>query len=273
VVGVVIVLLLVLFNFFGLFLPYVDLRPMYHVKAAFQFVPEEETSFDAPFEGVLHKVHVRPGDEVKAGQVLFEFDVRQLNIEKAGYEHEAAIAQARANSAFSEGREAEGRMAQEEMKVKQLQADLIAYKIERAQVKARYDGKVLSGDLRDKIDAPFKEGDPMMKMAKTGALQAKLFVPERDIQDVKEGKTGKLAVASAPSQKFEFVVDRIVPEGIIRDTASVFEVYVTMKETHDSWYPGLGGDAKVEVEPKTLAWIWVHRFADWAHIKKWQYFW
>jgi hypothetical protein len=33
------------------------------------------------------------------------------------------------------------------------------------------------------------------------------------------------------------------------------------------------GDAKIEVEPKPVAWIVAHRFSDWVRIKIWQYLW
>jgi multidrug resistance efflux pump len=252
--------------------PFVDLRPVYHVKSGFQFVAAEETAFDSPLEGgVLYKVHVKPGELVEEGQVLFEFDVRDLKIQRDQYQAEAREADMRSFSLQGEGKTAESQLAEQQRIAAQKKADLYALQMERAVVKAPYAGQILSGDLSDRVGATFKKGDPMMKMARHGELKAKLFVAERDIQDVEVGKTGYLAVTRAPSDKFPFTIERIVPEGVIRDSGNVFEVYATMQKASDDWYPGMEGDAKVEVEKRPLAWIWVHRFIEWAEIKSWQY--
>src|SRR5918993_3204797 len=55
--------------------------PMYRVVAPFSFAATEQRSVDAPFEGYLKEVYVRPGDKVKAGQPLFELDTTELRKE------------------------------------------------------------------------------------------------------------------------------------------------------------------------------------------------
>ena len=36
------------------------------------------------------------------------------------------------------------------------------------------------------------------------------------------------------------------------------------------WRPGMAGEAKIEVGPRRLVWVWTHRFTDWVQIKWWQ---
>lgn len=272
-----IILTLVIFNFFGLLtplFPWADLRPMYHVKSGFEFIPVEETAFDSPMEGYLKAVHVRDGDTVEAGQLLFELKTDELELQRIKYEGDYLAAETRFNAFRADPEKlAEAVGAQAEMQIAKAEMDLIALQISRAKIHAPYAGIILTGDMRDKIGAPFRKGDPMMRMAKQSNLQAKLFVAERDIQRVEVGKKGWLALTADPSDKREFVVDRIVPEGKTEDTSAVFEVYATILDPNPEWKPRQRGDAKVEVGPRTLAWIWVHRFSDWVSIKMWQYLW
>src|SRR5687768_4305310 len=55
--------------------------PMYRVVAPFSFAALEKRSVDAPFEGYIKDVFVRPADKVKAGQPLFELDTTELRKE------------------------------------------------------------------------------------------------------------------------------------------------------------------------------------------------
>lgn len=270
----VIALLLVIFDL----VPFVNIRPMYHVKSSFELVPKVESSFDAPMEGILEKVFVRPGDVVEAGQVLLKFKTLELEQERDRYNAERAQAELEMNSILQNPREdqlAQAGIAQQRMLAAQAQMKLMEIKIAQAEIKAPFAGTILNGDLRDKEGAPFRRGDPMMKMAPKGNLEAKFFVAERDIQDVKSGlQKGSLAVASAPSEKFDFKVIRIVPEASPKENVNVFEVFGEIENAPDNWLPRQVGDAKIEVGPRRIAWIWLHRFSDWAQIKVWQYkFW
>ena len=79
---------------------------------------------------------------------------------------------------------AEYLMKLEDAKASQAKADYYAQQIEQAKIKAPFDGKILTGDLRDKVHSVFKLGDPLMEMAERTQLRAEIAVHERDIQDV-----------------------------------------------------------------------------------------
>jgi hypothetical protein len=110
-----------------------------------------------------------------------------------------------------------------------------------------------------------------MTIAASNDLRVEIAVAERDIQDVKLGANGYLATSSLPNDKYEFVVDRIVPLAEGKEGNNFFKVYGTLSgEKKDEWRPGMAGEAKVAVEKRSLAWIWTHRFTDWVQVKWWQ---
>jgi multidrug resistance efflux pump len=246
-------------------------RPMYHVTAGFVFDPVQKVSFSAPFEGMLKTVNVKPGDVVKAGDVLAEFDATDSKLKQAQYMSEAAAARQAAQAALADPEKtALALQKQEEAKSAEAQAEFFRQQVEKAQLRAPFDGTILTGDLREKVHSVFKLGDPLMEMAERTNLRAELSVPERDIQDVKVGAKGMLATTSLPNDKYPFAVDRIVPLPEAKEGGNYFKVYGHFEKTSPNWRPGMAGEAKIDVAKKPLGWIWVHRFTEWVEIKWWQ---
>jgi multidrug resistance efflux pump len=245
-------------------------KPVYHVTAPFQFDSMDKRKLQAPFDGYIKTVFVRPGDSVKEGQTLLAMDVTDLetklnlaNADAAKYHAEyikdkadptkqadAAIAQAAIDSATAE-------------------AKLYQDQIDRAQIKAPFNGVVLSGDLTDQVLAPKKQGDELFVVASDNSLRPELSVSERDIQDLKEGQHGKLATTSLPTEKYDFVIDRIVPMGQPKEGENVFTVYGKLSQISKSWRPGLAGEARIDIQNKPLVWIWTHKFIDYVRLKFW----
>jgi hypothetical protein len=268
----VILLLLFLTNVFGLFngVPYLDMRTMYHVVAPMSFESNERRSLCAPFDGQIDQVWVRPGKTVKAGTPLFSLKTDDLVKQKAKSDAEALYHLRRSQSYEADPtKTADGLAEYQQYKESQATSDLLAQQISRATVVAPFDGQILKGDLFDKLDVPVKEGEEQMVFGQVGNLRAALTVNERDIQDVKEGAVGKLATTSKPLDKAGFHVERIVPLGSPKDGSNVFTVYATIDTPDPSWRPGMAGEARVDVDKRTWAWIWSHRLMEFIRLKTW----
>jgi multidrug efflux pump subunit AcrA (membrane-fusion protein) len=248
-------------------------RPTYHVTAPFQFEAIDRQAFSTPFEqAVLKEVKVKPGQQVKKGDVLLSFETYDLVQQqtRAMYTKEAALRQAEAFRT-DETKQAERLKAFADAKAAEADERYYASQIEKATIKAPFDGTILTGDLMEKRGSVFKQGEPLIEMAANNDLRVEIAVAERDIQDVEVGKKGRLATSSLPHEKFEFVVDRIVPLPDGKDASNFFKVYATITgEKKSEWRPGMAGEAKIEVEKRSLAWIWTHRFTDWVQLKWWQ---
>jgi hypothetical protein len=266
----------------GNLIPMVDLRLMHRVTAPFQFVPVEKFAVSAPFEGIIQTVgtingeKVRPGMEVKQGQVLLKLETYELEKQLAQAEQEIIKLSGEIAKAAESDKTTDEQIYRAERRGYEAQRDLLKYRIGRATVKAPYDGVILSGDVEDKVNAPVKEGDLLMEVGPIHDLKIKLDVHERDIQYLVEqqskGQTphGELATTSNPTEKYGFKVNRVVPLGAAKEGANKFEVYAVLDGAQNNlWRPGMQGEARVDVDKKPMIWIWTHRLLDFVRLKLW----
>lgn len=254
-------------------------RPMFYVTAPFTFVPVEQRSLHAPFDGFLRDVHVRPGERVSAGQLLAEMNTYELELKhneaearyrQALLEEQKARAEASRDRA-DPAREAAAFIAYQQQLEARAQVEFFAEQMRRARLVAPFDGEVVSGDLMDKRGAPVRSADPLIVVARIEPLRVEINVRERDIQYLGNavGRPGKIATTSLPDARFPVTVERVVPLGNAEGGANVFKVYANPDHAADSWLPGMQGEAKIEVERKPLIWIWTHRLVDFVKLKLW----
>ena len=153
----------------------------------------------------------------------------------------------------------------------QARLDLVDYRLSRAEMRAPFDGVVVEGDLRERIGAPLKTGDVLMKFS---AAQADLYVedvrvPERDIDLVARSRRAEAAFASRPEDTFPLTILRIEPMASVDKDGNAFTLRGRL-DTTASWFrPGMSGIAKVDAGTRSLLWIATHRLIDFLRLKLW----
>jgi hypothetical protein len=249
-------------------------RPMYQVPAAFQFVPRVKLSVAAPYEGFIKQVYVLPGAQVKKGDKLADLDTYELELKRAGAMAEESRYRNEMVKAQGDGKPDEAGIAEEQYKQAHAELQLIEMNIAKAHLTAPLDGVVMSGDLKDKVGTPVKIGEQLFEVGQLSDLQAELSVDDRDIQDVRLGierqGTGELATTAMPRAKAHLKVDHVVPLGEAKEGANVFKVVCNIEGDLDpTWLPGQAGEARIDVEKRTVAWRWTHRVVDFLRLKLW----
>ena len=223
----------------------------------------------APGEGYIQATHVRPGDVVKSGQVLAELADKDLQLERrkwlsqlAQYENAYSGAAARSDRGLAAINIAKASEAQASI-------DLIESKLARGRVEAPFDGIVIQGDLSQSIGAPVQQGDPLMTIARTDGFRVIVEVDERDIQPVRVGQQGSLALSALPWNALPLRVTRITPVASAVEGANVFEVEASLLEQPADVRPGLRGVAKIGAGKQVLMLSWTRRVIDWARLWFW----
>lgn len=261
-------------------------RPMYHVAAPFTFASVDRRVICAPYDGHIGElgmftdangqpVSVRAGLHVNKGDLLMSLDTSELKKKKADADSRALSYRRQADKAFADktdDRSADGLIAQAQAQAAQAEADLYAYQIEHSKVIAPFDGEILKCEVEDKKGAPVKTGDTLFEIAKKDKLKVEINVADRDVQWVRPGATGELATSSLPGETHQFKVDHVVPLGEAKDGKNVFTVYGVLDKESDpstGWRPGLGGEVRIDVEHRSLAWIWTHRLVDFVRLYVW----
>jgi RND family efflux transporter MFP subunit len=242
----------------------------YRIEGTFALKTDAMAHLSAPFEGHLESVSAKPGDLVKSGATLVTLDRRELLLQK-----EAAVAErgrhvADALKAESSGDVAGMRIAQAREAQARAQTDIVSDRLARAEVKAPFDGVVVEGDLREKIAAPVQKGEVLVKIARIQDLYLVVEVPERDIQDVREGAAGHAAFSSLPGKKFAILVERIEPLARSKEKGNLFSVRCRFTEAADDWWrPGMSGVARIDAGRRSLLWIGTHRTVDFLRMWWW----
>jgi hypothetical protein len=245
-------------------------KPTYHVGAPFQFDSMDKRKLEAPFDGYIKTVLVKPADVVTEGQILLTMDVSDVKLKLASSQAEAAKDRAEyAKYAADPDKQADAAIALAEVDSANADAKFYQDQIDRSEIRAPFDGVVLKGDLTDQVMAPKKQGDELFVVAANNGLRAELTVSERDIQELKVGQKGKLATTSLPTQKYAFVIERIVPLGEAKEGDNVFTVYAHPTQISSTWRPGMAGEARIDIQQRPLVWIWTHKFVDYVRLKLW----
>ncbi|MBK7847172.1 MAG: efflux RND transporter periplasmic adaptor subunit [Zoogloea sp.] len=165
----------------------------------------------APADGFISQSHVRPGDGVKAGQVLAELAGQDLQLERnkwsselAQHENAYAAAMARADRTqlvISQARADEARA----------QLALVDEQLGRIRLEAPFDGVVIRGDLSQSLGAPVQRGDVLLTVAPRDRFRVIIEVDERDIAWIKVAQQGSLALSALPWDTLPLKVVRITP--------------------------------------------------------------
>lgn len=225
----------------------------------------------APADGYLHAAHVRPGDEVKAGQLLVELAQQDLLLLSRKWEAELTQHENNAAAALARADRAQYALAQARAGEAEAQLELTRAELARSQIAAPIDGIVIKGDLSQSLGAPVKRGEVLLTLAPRKDFRLMVEVDEREIGDVVPGRRGQLALSALPGERLAFTVGRVIPMAVTRDGRNVFEVEASFDAPPAGLRPGLRGIAKIEAGTRSLGWIATHRIGEWLQMTFWSW--
>jgi biotin carboxyl carrier protein len=225
----------------------------------------------APADGFLRHVHARPGDTVKADQVLAELAEDDMRLEHRKWQSELTQHENAASAALARGDRAQYVINQSKADEARAQLDLVERQLSRGRVVAPFDGVVIKGDLTQSLGAPVKRGDVLLTVAPSDRFRLLIEVDERDIGAVAVGRRGSVALGALTERSLAFRVARVTPVSSNRDARNFFEVEGELEEGSALLRPGLQGVAKIDAGYQPLAWIWTHRLFDWMRMTLWSW--
>jgi len=243
----------------------------YHVSGPARLEGAIQRALTAPTDGFLHIAHVRPGDEVKEGQVLVELSEQELQLERRKWEAEFAQHDNAFGAALARSDRAQMVIDQAKAAEARAQLELIDQSLARARVQAPFDGVVIKGDLTQSLGAPVQRGETLLTLAPSNDFRLIVEVDERDIADVRVGQNGRVALAALPGNALAFGVARITPVAASANGRNFFEIEGQFEGSSKGLRPGLNGVAKIEAGHASLAWIWTHAVFDWLRLKLWAF--
>lgn len=221
-----------------------------------------------PFEGYLDTVLVKPGDAVKAGDVLATMDTSEI-------QQHLSEAEARLGSLVTQRDEALARTELSKVRVLGAQADevraaiaMLTEHVARAKLSSPIDGLVGRGDLEPFLRARVEPGQALLEIV-SPEQRAVVFVPERDVQRVRAGQKGRLLVRGRPGSPIPIEVVRVNPVAEVVNGKNVFEAEVKIMGPSAGLSPGMSAAAKLDDGLTTTLVAILRPIADELRLRLW----
>lgn len=242
----------------------------YKVTARAALESQQKQVISAAQDGFIASAMAKAGAHVSAGQILAQLDNRDLTLEQQKWQGKYEQHLKAYNGALGSHERVEIRIHKARLDQAAAQLALIDNQLDRLALKTPFDGIVVAGDLSQSLGAPVKRGDVLFEVARAGHYELLLEIDERDIADVTAGQAGRVLLSSLPRQPLRFRVELVTPVARTIDGRHFFEVRASLTDTIAELSPGMTGVANVDVEWRSLGWIWFHRAWHWLRFLSWR---
>lgn len=213
----------------------------------------------APIAGPLEKVLVRPGDSVRAGEVLARLDKREIEMELAGKRAEWIRLQQERKGQLAQHKFAESKLAALRAERLQSEIELLELRRSRLAVTAPIDGVVVSGDWSRSEGTLLDRGETLFEIAPLGHYIVEIAIDEADVQRLRIGMPVRFRLDAMPNQRFESTIDRIHPRSELRDGENVFVAEADLVDVDGLVRPGMRGSGHVETDSHAIGWNLFHK--------------
>jgi hypothetical protein len=241
------------------------------VSAPARIEGESQRTVAAPVRGYLRTVHARPGDRVHEGQVLAELGDRDLELDRARLASEVAQHEGAAGAAMARGDRAAMAVSQARADEARARLRLVEHQLDAIRLRAPIDGLLIQGDLGQTIGAPVDRGQSLFVVAPAGRFRVIVELDERDLERVRAGQRGRIALSALPWDTIPLEVLRIAPASTVLEARNVFELEARLVGAVDGLRPGLRGVVHLEAGRGALLGEWAGRAADRAARLAWRW--
>jgi hypothetical protein len=243
----------------------------YQVSAKTVVEGELERAVVAPFDGYIKTSFVRPGDTVKKDQILCRLDDNKLKLEQQKWESEYEQYSRKLREAIASHKMSEVQVLTAQLNQAEAQYDLVTDRLEHVEIRAPFDGVVISGDLSQLIDSPVELGKDLFQIAPLDAYRVVLQVDESDMRYVEQDQHGKLMISGIVGKPVPFSVRSITPVATASDGKNYFRVEAHLDQEQVLLRPGMEGIGKITVGEFGLWWVLTHSFTDWLRLAIWKW--
>ncbi|TDI13434.1 MAG: efflux RND transporter periplasmic adaptor subunit [Acidobacteria bacterium] len=206
-----------------------------YITATSNLVAENEVQVLAEAEGRVEELHVEEGQPVTKGQLLAALarDDEQIAYEKA------EVRLANAKSAFDRAQRLgnEGLVTEEDLdkatmehRVAQQELAEAEWKLNKTEIRAPFDGRITARNIT--LGQHIRLGDELFTVTDFDPLISRIYLPEKDIMGLEEGRSVRITLKSDDSVEFDGRIRQISP---VVDTSTG-----TVKLTLEAIQPPLG---------------------------------
>lgn len=221
--------------------------------------PELRRQVAVPFDGVLARAHVEPGQRIQRGEVLAELDGKETGWKLAEVQARLNSLTKRRDQALAAENMSEAQLASLEMASLEAERRLLQYQSDNLQIRSPLDGVVISGDLAQSEGVPVQRGQRLFDVAPIDAFTVQLAVPASEVRHAAPGMPVSIRLESEAEFRQTGVVNTLEPISRIHEGKNVFLATTTLDNSSGRLRPGMQGKARITCEPKSIGWILFHR--------------
>ncbi len=241
------------------------------VRAPVVLEAAERRVVAVPYDGYLRAAFVRAGDQVTQDQALAQFDTSDLLLERTSLTAERNQERLRFEAAKAAYKQADAKVHEARAEKISAELALVESRIARSEIKAPFDGLVISGDLSQSIGEPMKTGRELFEIAPAGAYRLVVNVDERDVALVKAGQPGRFVLAARPEDSHAFEIERVTPVLKAEGGRNFYRVEGKLAAVSDVFRPGLEGRGRIEVGSASILYLWTRDLIAWARLQIWAF--
>jgi hypothetical protein len=190
------------------------------VTAPCRVVAREPEAVAAPLAGVVERVAVEPGQQVRAGELLFRYDPRVVRQELKVARQQVEVIQARLErerarafedaAALRELRILEHRLEQERARL-----ELAEENAGRLEVRAEAGGIVMMEDPQAWRGRPVRVGERVMEILDPDRTRVRLWIPEGDRVAFAEEVPVEVFLHVAPQKSYAAELEYLAPKATL----------------------------------------------------------
>ncbi|HKW10490.1 MAG TPA: efflux RND transporter periplasmic adaptor subunit [Gemmatimonadaceae bacterium] len=219
--------------------------------------------------GLVQKMPVDIGSDVKAGDLIVQIDPRDVKNEFEETRADDVASVAAMHNADLQKKRADDMLAQKVITPAEHDSvaanfvravsvvaedranlDLARQKLEDATVRAPVDGTILSksvslGQLVTSATGTFGRDTSIVTMANLLRVRMRVNVDEADLANVRPGEPATIRVDAVPSRSFDGVVEKVEPTAVVNQGVTFFPVLVTIDNHERLLMPGMNGEVTI----------------------------
>lgn len=246
-------------------------RQMAVVPASATVEGRTQRVITASFDGFIAEALAREGDVVQAGETLVRLDDRDLALERLRLVTAAQQERLELDKAVATRDRAQTAIREARIRQAEAQIKLIDSQLDRVQLRAPFDGLVISGDLSQSIGASVSKGEPLMTVAPLDDFRVVLAVDESRINDLVAGQTAWLRLTALPDQVFAAHISEVQPVARYGDGKTTYRVVALLDHSAPELQHGMQGVARVEIEERSLWSVWLTPMFDRLRLMLWSW--
>lgn len=229
---------------------YQEWQPQLHAVGSVRAARGADLALD--LAGLVTKVNVKSGDEVKEGQVLLQLrdseDVAQLHqLEAAAALAQVTFGRAKQQLAVQAISKADYDQAVADLKAKQAAVAQQQVNVQRKQLRAPFAGR--AGIVTITPGTYLNSGTTVATVQQVDSVFVDFHLPQKDLADIKVGQKTQLRLDAFPGKTFEGELSAINPK-VDADTRNL-QIEAKVDNPDKLLSPGMFADIAIDVGSKT----------------------